>query len=88
MKTRNHYINGDISHNDYYDQFVNRDIIRVVERRIRVDKIKKSTCEHFNDIPLKNWDNISGVVNVRGFSLSDRVCTLKAAARQIKEVTP
>ena len=45
-------------HEEYYGQFVNAAALSIVARFIGTDRIKNSTDPHFNDIPLKEWDNI------------------------------
>lgn len=96
--TRNRYMSGEVSHSDYYGQFVGASLRHDVGRIIGVDRIKSSEDPHFNDIPLKEWDNMTGLVRVYcgraiadasgtgGISLSDTVCIAKEAARQIKAV--
>ena len=103
--TRADYMeNSSELHHAYYSQFVNNSIIGLVKSRIGVDRIKDSKNEWFNDIPLKEWDNLHNsccammnrkkalqavpIKDKPGFfnwSLSDSVCTHKAAARIIKE---
>lgn len=84
---------GQVAHNEYYAQFVNDDVLRIVKRSIGEDVIKASTDEHFNDIPLSRWDGTHGVAYAtkemrdaagEGWSMSTNVCILKAAARQIR----
>lgn len=82
---------------DYYGQFVNADVKRVVLNFIGVNRIMNSTDKHFNDIPLAMWDNLFGALkmsflkknmeinNNNCVSLADIVCMAKEAARQIKE---
>lgn len=86
------------AHRRYYAQFVTPYVLSLVRARIGVDRIKASTDRHFNDIPLRLWDqlhpalvqgvaNIGAKINGAGFgvSLSDIVCVAKEAAKQIKE---
>lgn len=56
--TRKDCLNGKCTHHEYYSQFVNDAVINMVKLHIGVDKIKKSTDKHFNDIPLGNWDMV------------------------------
>jgi len=60
MKTRQQYLNGDITHRDYYAQFITPEMVEQVKNNIGIDRIKASNDEHLNDIPLKDWDNLSG----------------------------
>lgn len=99
MIKRSEYVNGRVNHQAYYGQFVTPAVIDLVRTYIGEDKIKKSTDPHFNDIPLRHWDAMSGQIgylvghllgeangSTRGaYSLSDTVCVAKEAARMIKE---
>lgn len=92
MKTRKDYMDNKVSHEDYYGQFVTDGVKSIVANRIGIDRIKKSKDRSFNDIPLKEWDDIilsssiADKVREAGdiYSLSTQVCILKAAARLIK----
>jgi len=90
--TRKQYLNKECSHDDYYSQFVNDGIIRTVLMSIGADRIENSSCEHFNNIPLKEW----AIVFYNGFpqpaakmlreagdfpTLAGAVCLAKTAAR-------
>lgn len=92
--TRKERMKGECTHNEYYDQFVTKGVINLV-KSIGEDRIKKSTDEHFNDIPLKEWDGLHRYIlgmagrsiaeaSNGGVSLSDTVCVAKAAARRIR----
>ena len=93
MLTRKQYLDGECTHREYYGQFVTDRIKQTVARHIGLDKLKESTDEHFNDIPLQRWDCclIPGTVagwlrkagDVGGESLADRVCVAKEAGRQL-----
>lgn len=97
MFTRKQYMNKECSHSEYYHQF-GKHLTGLVGNIIGVDRIKASTDEHFNDIPLAKWDGmmepirlsigrlISDANGSGGISLSDCVCSAKAAARIIKGV--
>lgn len=97
MKSRKEYMKGEISHDEYYSQFVNDDIIDYVRRTIGEERIKESKDKYFNNIPLRLWDNMQGdivmmcgrklkdVSNGGVVSLSDCVCVAKQAARMIKD---
>jgi hypothetical protein len=89
--TRNDYISGKVTHDEYYAQFVTPSIYKLVEyhfgRKVLEDAYKKD--ESLNTIPLHRWDNLAG--DIVGFdNLSMKVCTLKRAAKMIvnNEVTP
>lgn len=96
--TRDEYMqqsrdNGPAAHRAYYGQFVNQNTINQVVRHIGAQRIKNSTNPHFNDIPLKEWDNLSNfLLLARSFksvgdyaTLAGLVCVAKEAARQFKE---
>ena len=98
MKTfnRKQYINGGCTHQEYYAQF-GVSLVDFVERSIGRERILSSTDKYFNDIHLREWDNLGGGVMAicgraiaeangsGGVSLSDCVCSAKAAARIIQE---
>jgi len=96
--TRKEYMEspgGDKSHQKFYGQFVTHGIRDYVQRTIGLSTIMESTNEHFNDIPLKIWDSMTGanftisnLMNKIGedyLTLAGQVCTLKEAARQIRD---
>ena len=95
MITRKKYIAGDATHEEYYSQFVDSALLRVVSRVIGTTRIVESTDPHFNDISLADWDKAGECIPLRilqklkeaepgaGVSLSDRVCIVKAAASAI-----
>lgn len=93
MYTREQYLNDECTHEQYYSQFVDFDTKQYVKSRIGLDKILKSNDEHFNDIPLKNWEtccvSVEAVEALKAagdtWSLSGRVCIAKAAAKIIKQ---
>lgn len=77
----------------YYDQFVTEEVIKLVRSRFSVNTLR-SAGDSFNGIGLRQWDLLSFSIDtpemkkmvkaVGGWwSLADRVCTLKAAARRI-----
>lgn len=95
IKTREQKMNNEISHDKYYRQFVNNRVIEIVANHIGLRRILNSTDEHFNDISLRNWDNLYSYIMSwtivdreaanEGNSLATCVCIAKAAARMIKE---
>jgi len=99
MITRKEYMDKEYTHEEYYGQFVNDAIIKIVGDSIGVDRIKASTDKHLNDIPLKDiplkeWDNLVPamhsyarkklVLALDGSSTATGVCIAKAAARAIQ----
>ena len=71
-------------HRAHYSKLVTKEIKLLVIRNLEVACLLGCKCEHFNDIPLKHWDNLAGYLSLRQ-SLAVRVCILKEAARQIVE---
>jgi hypothetical protein len=96
--SRADYMAKKCTHEEFWGQYVNQHVTDVVLRRIGREKIQASKCPHFNDIPLSCWDALAGAVQshvatmnvksgmykTRSASLSDCVCTLKAAAEKIR----
>lgn len=94
--TRMDYLKKNVTHDQYYGQFVTDAVIKTLLSCINVDRIKSSTDKHFNDIPMNEWDKLSPMIgmlvgkkiekaNIKGgISLSDLVCTAKAAARVVR----
>lgn len=93
MYTRQDYLNNNCTHQEYYNQFVDDDIKKIVLNYFGYSKIKKSYAEdkNLNNIPLQSWDNLAIRLNFREEfkkygdfeSLAGKVCILKNAARQI-----
>jgi hypothetical protein len=81
------------AHRRYFGQFVTEGTKHRVLSSIGLDRLKASTCPHFNDIPLKLWDQLTpklpgsaGFSKAGGFyTLANGVCLAKEAARQIIE---
>lgn len=46
-------------HQAYFIQFATKATFDLVRRHIGEDRIKASIDPHFNDIPLRDWDNIA-----------------------------
>lgn len=97
MITRKQYLfDGTASHAEYFRQFVNEPILKLVASTIGIDAIKNSKDEHLNDIPLKKWDLIENSVRRltdskllketgEGWSSCTSVCIAKQAARILME---
>lgn len=93
MKTRDQYLNGDVSHEEYYSQFVTAGTRQRVLRWIGLETLKKSTDESFNDIPLAQWDALAVPFSFGTAkklkeagdypTLAGGVCILKCAASQL-----
>jgi hypothetical protein len=95
MFSRQQYMNHVCTHEQYYGQFVTGYIRATVATLIGTDAIKKSKDAHFNDIALKQWDNLLKplgssklAANLKAcgdwWGLLACVCIAKEAARQIK----
>ena len=84
--SRADYMSGKCSHSEFYGQWVTDYTRQLVSEQFGNDLIKASKDEHFNDIPLRQWDRLASFVECYpDNSLSSRVCILKEAARQIRD---
>ena len=90
MITRKEYITNGNNHHVYFMQFVDDRIKNIVKRYIGMDVIKNSKDEHFNDIPLKQWDSLPIAIDRQLlietgeiYSLAVKVCIAKTAAREL-----
>ncbi len=94
--TRQDYMGNKCTHDEYYGQF-GIHMLKDVENCIGYKTIIHSTDKHFNNIPLRRFDNMQGIVVIRVgrligkangngcISLSDCVCTVKAACHMIRD---
>ena len=96
MITRQEYLSNsrELFH-EYYSQFVTKESINLVKDTFGTDKLIKAyqKDKSLNTIPLHEWDRIfiDKSINVTQFkkvnesfyTLSDRVCLAKNAAKQI-----
>lgn len=82
-------------HDAYYEQFVTEEIIRLVRRRFSTNTLKKAG-DSFNGIDIRRWDALAVAIDTKDmrdrvkavggwWSLADRVCILKAAAKRVVE---
>lgn len=88
--------NGTEAFHKYYSQFVTPYVTEVVRTCIGEDIIRASKDVHFNDIPLKLWDELIPCVRhdisvrneeingTRCVSMCECVCTMKTAAHSIR----
>ena len=94
--SRQDYLDNRCTHRQYYGQMVTDHVRDVVRTGIGLDRLKKSTDPHFNDIPLQEWDDFTIYLEMGGFqqkireygdlwSLAGGVCILKEAARQLAQ---
>ena len=89
--TRQQYLNGEISHEGYYGQFVNVATKAQIRKYIGLERIMASRDPNFNDIGLENWGLNQFVYEKKllakcdpcGNSESVKTCIAKEAARQI-----
>lgn len=61
MITRKQYMNKEATHQEYYGQF-GQYLVDDVCRHIGKYRILASDDKYFNDIPLRHWDAMRGVV--------------------------
>jgi hypothetical protein len=101
MITRDDYVSGRNTHDEYYSQFIGDLAVSYVVNTIGKKLIESSTDEHMNNIPLSMWDrlqmhllinrdfwrsaNLHDNKSTFPWSASDNVCLAKAAAQIHKE---
>ena len=97
MYSRQDYLQNKCSHRQYYAQFVDDSVRRMVEQYFTLETLRASTDEHLNDIPLRRWDSLAIMLvhysSIREllreygdfWSLAGGVCILKEAAHQLVE---
>lgn len=83
----------EISHQEYYYQFGEK-VRDAVARSIGLERIQRSEDPHFNDIPLRSWDELHPlIVSYVGhmlreagdnLSLSSTVCVAKSSAHAMR----
>jgi len=93
MKTRHEYLSGECTHEEYYNQFVNEYVKKIVLSRYSKEELQQAyeLDKHFNSIKLPVWESMAHNINVASkvkeagdyLTLAGSVCILKAAARQI-----
>ena len=88
-KKRQLYLNGELTHKNYYlwlSEFLEIPGSMIPFRR---DELLLSTDSHMNDLSLSKWDaqhnGISRIAysKIRVWSLSETVCCLKAMAQHL-----
>ena len=95
MYTRAQYMSGEITHRQYYGQYVNNRIRAIVIQQFGVSKLAESlqSDEHLNNIPLEEWDALNplpidvSLIRTNGdyLTLAVAVCITKEAAQQVVE---
>ena len=92
MKTREAYLQGKCSHEQYYSQFVTAHIKLAIKNTFTIDQLKNALKQdkNLNNIPLHLWDSLAMRVDfpsLKAFgdylTLAGKVCILKEAARQM-----
>jgi hypothetical protein len=93
MHTRQDYLNGIVSHEDYYSQFVTELTKNLVNKTFGFNRLESAyKKDHsFNTIPLASWDNLTYLFNPDKelkscgdySTLAGKVCILKESARQL-----
>ena len=95
MRLHSEYTAGNLTHQEYYGQFITPAVRNRVFHTIGIEKIKNSKDKHFNDIPLSKWDNLAQYSEFQSLrekfteagdfmSLSSVVCVAKQAAHMLK----
>ena len=98
MITRAQYMNNEVTHRQFYGQFVTPEFKQVVSntfgKEILAQCLEKD--QNLNNIPLAIWDGLAGGYESQlyadklrlvgdGPSLAGAVCILKEAAKQVVE---
>ena len=82
---------GSEFHRKYYGQLVSQSTKDAVRRAIGMERLLESSDPHLNDIPLKEWVDLSLPLATRMKNLGDyltlggKVCIAKEAANQLIE---
>lgn len=95
MFTHQQFIDNECTNSEYYSQFINTNIKKLIIGWIGTKRIIESIDPNFNDIPLLKWDLLYEVIyftidveKIRRygdyFSLGFSTCVAKEAAKQIK----
>ena len=89
--TRKDYMAGRCSHERYYAQFITDVTRSALLWAIPAERIIASTDAHFNDIPLRLWDELPNYVSGRRMEAAGdfptpagKVCVYKTLAKQIR----
>ena len=62
--TREQYMAKECTHDQYYGQFVTPALRSIVIARIGKQRMIDSKDKYFNDISLKEWDNMKDIVRM------------------------
>ena len=95
MFSRQQYVKGECTYEQYYRQFVTPMVKATVHSYIGIDDIMESVDKHLNDIQLKRWDAMHPIIMEEtkkaraqageGNSLATGVCIAKQAAFMLRE---
>jgi hypothetical protein len=96
MKTRKQYMNNEVSHREYYAQFVTTNLKNKVLNEFGIKAIKAHVASELfepNYIELKRWDSMTapyGTINLMAeagdsLTMAGQVCIAKEAAQQLAE---
>lgn len=92
--TRQQYINGECTHDEFYAPFITKRMKQIVLQRIGMEQLNRSEDEHLNDIPLHSWESLPYIYSVSikykqltgdYLTVSGWVCLYKQAAKQLME---
>lgn len=95
--TRAQYMSGEVTHQQYYGQFVSDVTIKIVAQAFGGDALRAAFAEDqaFNTLELRRWDSLtewikhemSQLLRDAGdfWTLANGVCVLKQAARMYVE---
>lgn len=93
MKTRQEYLDGKISHEEYYREIASEAGISFKNSAMlpKIQEALKNGDKHLNTIPLQVWDNLTfgNKARLRSifeahddfYSLAGHVCVIKQSAR-------
>lgn len=97
LKTRAQYMAGEITHREYYAQFVTPEVKAEILHRFPIERLLKTADQkNLNSIPLHSWDqaayslrDVDALLRAAGDgpTLAGKVCILKEAAKQLIEET-
>jgi len=69
MYTRKQYIANEVNRREYFGQFVDKDIKEAILNYFTLERLLSSKDEHLNDIPLQEWDHITGYEKIVSYPL-------------------
>lgn len=71
MWTRKQYLAGEVSHHDYYSQFITPETRRVVAQTFGTDNLVREYAKdrHLNGLSIRRWDALSFHDTAQGFQV-------------------